>query len=265
VKKSTIKSEIILLFLSICFALSLSSRALGSENDIVVFAAASTTEVVKELGQVFEKQTGFTVTTSFAGSSALAKQIREGAPASIFISANRQWLDYLAAQDLLQKGSLVVIATNRLVVIVPKDVTVTDPFNLKDLPFLLQNGFLGIGNPTHVPAGIYAKAALESLGIWNDIKDRYVQMPNERAVLAVAERGEVAAAIVYATDVQENKNVKVIATLPLSSHPEIVYGMAVIKAQDNYSAKTFFDFVRSSRGQEIFEKYGFAPIRAPEN
>lgn len=234
--------------------------ASASENDVTVFAAASTTEAVKALSVEFERRTGAEVTASFAGSSTLAKQIEQGAPANIFISANQQWLSYLKDRNLMAAGSPVDIATNRLVVIVPKGAAVARPFDLQDLPKLMGSGFLAIGNPDHVPAGIYAKTALQSLGLWKDVQDKYVQMPNVRAVMNLVARDEVAAGIVYATDARLVKDLEVIAEIPGAAVPDITYGMAVLKGYDSHMSKLFFDFVRSSEGQDILARFGFGPV-----
>ncbi len=238
-------------------ALHLPGPAHSSENDITVFAAASTTEVVKALSVEFEKRTGGDVTASFAGSSTLAKQIEQGAAANIFISANQQWLTYLKERGMISAGSPINIATNKLVVVAPNGAPIAEPFELADLPELIGNGFLAIGNPDHVPAGIYAKAALQSLGLWEDLQSRYVQMPNVRAVLTLVERDEAVAGIVYATDAKLVKNLKVIAVIPANAVPEITYGMAILKGYDSHITKLFFDFVRSTDGQDIFARYGF--------
>jgi molybdate transport system substrate-binding protein len=238
-------------------AFILAGPAQSSENDITVFAAASTTEVVKALVIEFERRTGGEVTASFAGSSTLAKQIEQGAPANIFISANQQWLTYLKDRGMMSAGSPIDIATNKLVVIAPKGAPIAEPFELADLPKLIGNGFLAIGNPDHVPAGIYAKTALQSLDLWKDLQDRYVQMPNVRAVLTLVERDEVVAGIVYETDARLSKNLKVIAVVPSNVVPELTYGMAMLKGYDSHMAKLFFDFVRSPEGQDIFARFGF--------
>ncbi|WP_373089600.1 molybdate ABC transporter substrate-binding protein, partial [Sneathiella sp.] len=165
----------------------LSGSANAVENDIVVFAAASTTDVVTAAASAFEKQTGLTVTPSFAGSGTLARQIKEGAPANIFISANMQWLDYLAKEGLLRQRAPVEVASNQLVIVAPQDAVVKEPFKIEELPKLLEGMRLAIGNPAHVPVGTYTKAAFQSLGIWDRLDGKYVMLPNVRAVLALVE------------------------------------------------------------------------------
>ena len=234
-----------------------SGAACAAQDDVVVFAAASTTNVMTAAAQEFEKQTGLSITASFAGSGTLARQIKEGAPANIFISANLQWLDYLAKADLLEAGGSIEIASNQLVLIAPKDAVVADPFDLGKLPSLLGGEFIAIGNPDTVPVGSYTKVGFQSLDIWDELKGKYVQLPNVRAVLTLVERAEVPFAVVYATDAQLSKKVKVVTTLPQDAYPRIAYGMAIIKGYNSHATKLFFDFIRSNDGQDIFHRFGF--------
>ncbi|PHQ71814.1 MAG: molybdate ABC transporter substrate-binding protein [Sneathiella sp.] len=243
----------------ICAAVVFVGASKAAADDIVVFAAASTTDVVNSLSQEFEKRTGISVIASFASSSVLAKQIEQGAPANIFISANRFWLEFLMERGLLKPESLAQVASNSLVVAVPKSADAGALGTLRDLPSFLNGGYLAIGNPDHVPVGMYTKAALQSLGLWASVKDSYVQMPNVRAVMTLAERGEVSAAIVYATDVKASDKLKSAAVIPTTAHPEIVYGMAIVKEYDGHAARQFYDFVRSAEGQAIFARFGFIP------
>ncbi|MCF8466603.1 MAG: molybdate ABC transporter substrate-binding protein [Sneathiella sp.] len=234
-----------------------SSAAWAVQDDVVVFAAASTANVITAAAQEFEKRTGFSITASFAGSGTLARQIKEGAPANIFISANMKWLDYLTKAGLLEAGGSVEIASNQLVLIAPKDTVVPDPFDLGKLPSLLASEFLAIGNPESVPVGAYTKSAFQSLNIWDELKGKYVQLPNVRAVLSLVERAEVPFAVVYATDAQLSKKVQIVTSLPQDAYPRISYGMAMIKGNGSHAAKLFFDFVRSKDGQDIFHRFGF--------
>ncbi|MEH6546021.1 MAG: molybdate ABC transporter substrate-binding protein [Sneathiella sp.] len=235
--------------------------AISAEQNIVVFAAASTAEVVGAIVVEFERRTGFQVTTSFAGSGTLAKQVREGAPANIFISANGKWLDYLVKEDLLVEGKYKEIASNQLVLVAPKEERLADPFVIDNLPLMLDGGFLAIGNPDHVPVGIYAKAALQSLKLWDALKEKYVALPNARAVTALVEREEVPFAIIYETDAKRSKNLKTVTIFPPDSYPAIIYGLSLIKGFDSHAAKAFFQFVLSPQGREIFDQYGFVTLK----
>lgn len=234
------------------------SPAEAAGDDVVVFAAASTTDVVTEAASAFEKKTGFTVTPSFAASGTLARQIGEGAPANIFISANIQWVDYLDSKGLLESGSRLVIASNQLVLVAPKGDEVPDPFKFAQLPNLVDGRRLAIGNPAHVPAGSYAKSAFQSLGIWTHLQSNFVLLPNVRAVLALVERGEVPYGVVYETDARLSKDVKIAERFPKESYPVIAYGMAMVKGNASHAAKLFYDYLKSEEGQAIFHKYGFS-------
>ena len=229
----------------------------ASEDDVVVFAAASTTNVVSALAKEFEKRTGFTVIPSFAGSGTLARQISEGAPADIMISANMEWLNYLDQAGFLGPESLMKIASNNLALVVPEGTPIPDPFEFEKLPSILGQGRLAIGNPAHVPAGNYAMAALQSLNLWDQLESQLVLLPNVRAVLALVERGEVPFAIIYETDMRLARNISLASIFPADSHPPIFYGMAKIKDNDGHSTSLFYDFVRSQDGQEIFRQFGF--------
>lgn len=243
--------------LAVVAALASVSTVQAAEEDVVVFAAASTSDAVSALGSAFEKRTGFPVIASFAGSGTLARQIEEGAPADIFISANLSWMDYLEKSDLLEQGSPVTIASNTLTLVAPKDARIPDPFNFEKLPSLLNAGRLAIGNPAHVPAGAYAKAALQALGLWDKVEENLVLLPNVRAVLALVDRGEATFAIVYETDMRLAKNTQLAAVFPPDSYPPISYVMAKIKGNDGHSTDLFYKFVRSEEGREILRQHGF--------
>ncbi|MZR32434.1 molybdate ABC transporter substrate-binding protein [Sneathiella litorea] len=229
----------------------------AAEEDVVVFAAASTSEAVSALGSAFEKRTGFTVIASFAGSGTLARQIKEGAPADIFISANLPWVEFLDKSEFLEQGSLVRIASNNLILVAPKDAMLPDPFLFEKIPSLLGSGRLAIGNPAHVPAGAYAKASLQTLNLWDKVKESLVMLPNVRAVLALVERGEAPFAIIYETDMRRAKNIQLAAVFPRDSHPPISYAMAKVKGNDGHSTDLFYKFVRSEEGREILRQHGF--------
>lgn len=231
----------------------------GAE-EVVIFAAASMTESVSALGEQFERRSGIHVVLSFAGSGVLARQISEGAPANIFLSADMRWLEFLADKDQLVPGSLVPIASNTLVLVAPADSTITERFDFAMLPDLLREGRLAMGDPAHVPVGRYGKAALETLGLWDGIENRTVRLPNVRAVAALVERGEVDFGILYETDYRHAKNIRRVKAFPEDSHPPIVYGMALIRNNDSYAARLFYDFVRSEEGQSVLRRYGFPDV-----
>jgi molybdate transport system substrate-binding protein len=232
----------------------------SSEQEIVVFAAASTTEVIKVVTKEFERRTGFQVTTSFAGSGTLAKQIEQGAPVNIFISANKKWLMHLAEKGMLQNNAFAEIASNQLVLVAPKGDKIPDPFKLVDLAEMLDGRYLAIGNPDHVPVGMYTRAALKSLKVWEGLKGKYVKLPNVRAVAALVEKGEAPYGIIYKTGAKVSKNLQIVTTFPPDSYPKIIYGIGIIKDYDSHAAREFVKFVRSPLGKDIFDQFGFITL-----
>lgn len=190
---------------------------------------------------------------SFAASSALARQVERGAPADIFVSADQAWMDELDGKGLLRAGSRGDLVGNRLVAIAPKSaasVTLAD----------LGDGLLALADPEAVPAGRYARAALEKLGLWAGFKDNVVPAENVRAALALVERGEVALGIVYATDALASDKVEVVERLPAASHPPIRYPVAVLAASTHPGAQAFRAFLASDEAWAIFERRGFEPV-----
>ncbi|AOY57164.1 molybdate ABC transporter substrate-binding protein [Desulfococcus multivorans] len=233
----------------------------AAETDVLVFAAASTTNALTEIGEQYTAaHPGRRITPSFASSSALAKQIESGAPADIFLSANRKWMDYLAEKDLIATESRFDLLGNRIVLIAPikstmPSITVVPGFSLAAA--LGADGRLSLGDPDHVPAGIYGKKALENLGGWDAVKDRLAPMKDVRAALVLVERGEAPLGLVYATDAAISKKVRVVGTFPEDSHPPIVYPAAAVSGGKTAASRHFLDFLRSPAARMIFEKYGF--------
>jgi molybdate transport system substrate-binding protein len=197
-------------------------------DTVTVFAAASTTHAVTELGEIFSARRMGRIVPSFASSSTLAMQIESGAPANLFISADKQWMDYVDQRKLLAPGSRRDLLGNRLVLIAPQEspVAAVEIGPGMDLVGLLARGRLATGDPDHVPAGIYGKQALEHLNLWNAVKERLAPTADVRACLALVERGEVPLGVVYATDAAFSKKVRVVGRFPEGSHPPIVYPAA---------------------------------------
>ena len=234
----------------------------GSGKSIVVFAAASLTDVLGEIDKAYTARTGVEVKASFAASSALARQIENGAMAEVFFSADEDWMDYLAQRNLLQPKTRHDVVGNRLVMIAPIDskakVDIKPGFSLSAV--LGENGRLATGDPDSVPVGKYAQAALTKLGAWDAISPRLVRAENVRAALAYVARGEAPLGIVYSTDAQAEKRVKIVGTFPANSHPPILYPIAATTAASANGVK-FADFVRNKESREIFKKYGFEPVK----
>lgn len=230
-----------------------------AQETTTVFAAASLTNAFQDIGKLYKEKTGKDVSFSFAASSALAKQLEAGAPAAIFASADIKWMDYTDGKDLTLKASRVTPIGNSLVLIVPADkaapVTIDAGFDW--LAFLGADGKIATGLTDSVPIGIYAKTALTTLGQWDKVKDRVVGAESVRAALALVERGEARAGIVYSTDAAVAKNVKVVATFPASSHPPVEYPFEIVKGQDTPATRAFFDFLVGPDAKAVYAKYGF--------
>ena len=226
---------------------------------VTVFAAASLSNAISDIARVYQKQTLHNIQTSYAASSALARQIEHGAPVDIFISADTQWMAYLQQKSLIQADSQVSLLGNRLVLIAPKGQS----FNAKmHSDFNLAAAFEGklcTGDTNSVPAGIYAKQALQHFNWWATIKPRIVAMQDVRAALVSVERGECAAGIVYATDAKVSSRVSVVADFPPSSHAEIVYPLVLVK-NANPHAQGFYQFLLSDQARQIFNQYGFSRV-----
>jgi molybdate transport system substrate-binding protein len=249
-------------------AASLTLATTARADDLLVFAAASTKNAVDDIIAAYVAQDGDKVEASYASSSDLAKQIENGAPAGVYISADTKWADYLAERNLIAADGRVDLLGNSIVLVVPKgdsmDVDLAKP---DSLAAALGGEWLAMGDPDHVPAGRYGKAALESLGIWTSVEDHLARAKDVRAALALVERGEAAAGIVYATDAAISDEVDVVATFPASSHPEIVYPVMLVAGQDSEAARKFYAFLAGPEARQVFVRYGFTinPAAAPGN
>lgn len=226
--------------------------------DTTVFAAASLRNALDELQQNWAAQKGARVVVSYAGSSALARQIEKGAPADIFISADTDWMDYLAQRKLINKASRVNLLRNELVLVVP--AASRAGIELKrgaPIGRLLGNGRLSIADPEHVPAGKYARAALEALDLWPQVSGRLARGENVRAALNFVARGETPLGIVYRTDAVAEPRVRLVAVFPGNTHPPIVYPGALLVSSRNADAAVFFTHLQSAAAGATFRKHGF--------
>jgi len=229
---------------------------------LLVFAAASLTDALQEVDSAFSARSGIAVKESFAASSVLAKQIEAGAPADVFFSADTQWMDYLAQHGLIAAASRHDVLGNALVLIAPAD----SQLQLKiapgfDLRAALAGGKLATGDPDSVPAGLYARAALTQLGVWAQVAPQLVRAENVRAALAYVARGEVPLGIVYRTDAEAEKRVRIVDVFPASSHPPITYPLALtLHAQP--AAAGYAAFLESATARAIFERKGFVALAA---
>ena len=227
-------------------------------QDVSVFAAASLTNALDSVAQAWRAQTGQGVVMSYAGSSALARQIQAGAPADIFISASTDWMDALAASGDIRPETRRDILGNTLVLIAHgRDRAPVALDETLDLVALLDGGRLSMALVDAVPAGIYGRAALESLGLWQGVAPLVAQSDNVRTALAFVAQGEAPLGIVYATDAAAEDNVTVIATFPPGSHPPITYPAALTAQGRAPHAQAFLDFLTSDSARPIWERYGF--------
>ena len=229
---------------------------------VVVFAAASLKNALDKIAKDWESTAGKKATLSFAASSALAKQIESGAPADLFVSADLKWMDWLAERKLIDDASRKTLLGNALVLIAPKDSTVTLKIE-KDfkLAEALGNGRVAMGETSSVPAGVYGKAALTNLGVWDQVSAKVAGAENVRVALAYVARGETPLGIVYATDAKSDPNVKVVDTFPADSHPPIVYPVALTASSVNPDAKAFLEYLSSAEAAKVFEEQGFTVLK----
>jgi len=237
--------------------LSPAGAADNEPKQLTVFAAASLTEALSEVDKLFTAATGTQVRASFAASSALARQIEAGARADIFFSADLDWVDYLQARKLLDASTRKNVLGNRLVLIAPANSKIALQIAPNfDLVGAIGRSRLATGDPDSVPVGRYARSALSSLGVWNEVADRIVRADNVRVALAYVARGEATLGIVYETDALTEKKVRIVDAFPANSHLPIVYPIAATRSAAP-AAKSYVDFVASAPAREIFRKYGF--------
>ena len=222
------------------------------------FAAASLKDALDAVNAAWLKDSGKEAVPSYAASSALAKQIEQGAPADIFISADEDWMNYLADKKLVKAETRFDLLGNTLVLIAPKaskiDTKIAQGFPLAEL---LGDGHLAMGNTDSVPAGKYGKAALTKLGVWDEVKDKVAQADNVRAALKLVSTGEAPLGIVYGTDAKSDPNVKVIDTFPEGTYPPIIYPAAIVASSTNADAPALLAYLKSAAAQSIFKDQGF--------
>lgn len=237
--------------------------ATARAESVTVFAAASLKNVLEDLVHTFEKRTGHQIVLSFAGSSALARQIEYGAPADMFISANRDWMDQLENGGFLAPGSRFDFAGNRLVLIrsgAASDTTpaeITSKFNLAGA---LDGGQLAMALVDAVPAGIYGKAALEHLGLWQGVRDQVAQSDNVRSAMALVALGAAPLGIVYETDATVEPRVSILGRFPQDSHPPIRYPAALVDGRASAGALDFMSYLQSLEAKALLKAHGFLTV-----
>lgn len=240
------------------------SPVLAQDKSLTVFAAASMKNALDDVDAAYTAKTGVKVIASYAASSTLAKQIEQGAPADIFVSADIDWMDYATNKKAINQPTRVNLLGNSIVLIAPKDskidnVTIGPGF---DLAKLAGDGKIATGDVKAVPVGKYAKAALEKLGAWQAAEPKFAMAESVRAALALVARGEAVLGIVYSTDAKVEPGVKIVGSFPADSHPAIIYPVAAT-ATAKPDASRYLAFLRSSAAKAIFEKYGFQFLVSP--
>lgn len=230
--------------------------------DVTVYAAASVKDALDELSKRFEARGGGKVVVSYAASSALARQIEKGAPADLFISADVDWMDYLATRKLIRGESRLNLVANRLALIAPAGSKATLTIRPKfPLVAALGDGRLAMADSDNVPAGKYGKAALEALGVWGEVAPKVARAENVRAALALVARGEAPFGIVYSTDAAAERKVRVVGEFPANLHPLIVYPAAILADSRSKAAEALLRFLRSPEARVVWQRHGFTVER----
>ncbi len=244
-----------ILLLALLLPISLAANAQG----VTVFAAASLTDAMNDIAKAYAARSGAGVRTSYAASSALARQIENGAPADLFFSADDEWMDYLEKRSLIERSTRVARLGNRLVLIAPagpaRRVEIRKGL---DLAALLGSGRLATGDPANVPVGRYAQQALTFLGLWPIAEPKLARADNVRFALTYVERGEAPLGIVYSTDAAIARGVQVIGEFPPESHAEISYPMAIVAMHGTDAVKAFHTFLLGSEAATVFKRFGFS-------
>ena len=240
------------------------SPATAEDKTLTVFAAASMKNALDDIDAAFTAKTGVKVNASYAASSTLAKQIEQGAPADIFVSADTDWMNYATAKKNINEPTRVNLLGNSIVLIAPKDsridnVTIAQGF---DLAKLAGDGKIATGDVKAVPVGKYAKAALEKLGAWQAAEPKFAMAESVRAALTLVARGEAVLGIVYSTDAKVEPGVKIVGTFPADSHPPIIYPVAATSTAKP-EAREYLDYLHSSAAKAVLEKYGFNYLLKP--
>lgn len=244
---------------AVAACVGLSTPAAAGER-IIVFAAASLRDALAAAVRQYQRESGLDVVQSYASSGTLVRQIERGAPAALFVSASSEWMDYLEKRGLIRQGSRRNLLRNELVLIAPAGSVTTLAIRPQfALAKALGQGRLAMANPDHVPAGQYAKAALQSLGVWSSVAARIARAENVRAALIFVSRGEAPLGIVYRTDAAADSRVRIVDTFPPDTHPPIIYPVARVSSAASPSAERLLLFLESAEAGAIFRRYGFMP------
>jgi molybdate transport system substrate-binding protein len=238
--------------------LSLMPSLVLAAEPVTVFAAASLTDALKEIGKAYEAAGHGKIVASFASSSDLARQIERGAPADLFISADELWADYLDQHGLIDKASRITLVKNDLVLVASAastvELTVAPHFALAAA---LKGDRLAMGDPDHVPAGIYGKVALQNLGVWDELESKIARAASVRAALLFVERGECPFGIVYLTDALADPKVKIVGRFPANTHPPIRYPAALVAGRKSPEGVAFLHYLQTPAAAAVFRRFGF--------
>jgi molybdate transport system substrate-binding protein len=252
----------VLVVAAVVFAASWTIAAHAQGRDLLVFGAASLKNALDDADAQYQRDAGHKVVVSYGASSALAKQIEGGAPADIFISADLDWMDYVAEHKLIKPETRFNLLGNKLVLVARADssinLTIGPNFPLAQA---LGNDRLAMAEPSAVPAGKYGKAALEALGVWPSVAGKIAPAQDVRATLLLVSRGEAPLGIVYQTDAAADKGVKIVGAFPESTHPPIIYPIAVTVTSTNPGAAAYVAFLKSAAAKPAFEKQGFVVLQ----
>ena len=246
--------------------MAIPAQGLTQTRDVVVFAAASLKNALDDVAAQWGKESGKRAAIAYAGSPQLARQIEQGAPADLFVSADLDWMDYLERRGLILKATRTNLLGNRIVLVAPSDSRIESRIEPGfGLAALLGTGRLAIADPNAVPAGKYGKASLQALGVWDAVKNRLAQAENARAALLLVSRGEVPLGVVFSTDAQADPNVRILGTFPESTHPPIVYPAAVVAGKTSPDASVLLAYLSSPSSRPLFEKHGFTVLQPARN
>jgi molybdate transport system substrate-binding protein len=238
------------------------AAASAQEAKLVVFGAASLKDALDAVNAAYRREKSQEIITSYAASSTLAKQIEAAAPADIFISADLDWMDYLAKKNLIKPETRANLLGNKFVLIAPADSAVklgiAPNFPLAQA---LGDGRLATADPNGVPAGKYGKASLQALGVWSSVADKLAPTENVRAALLLVSRGEAPLGIVYRTDAVADKEVKILGRFPDDTHPLIIYPIAAVASSTNSGDPSYIAYLRSPAAGALFEKHGFTVLK----
>ncbi len=251
------------LILSLCVAIHAHPQAAVADRPVLVFAAASLKSALDDVAAQYRAATGQEMTMSYAGSSVLARQILNGAPADIFISANQDWMSVLEDEGLIVTDTHVDLLSNRMVLIAPADASALPDLSSETVVARLEDGPLALALVEAVPAGIYARAALQSLDLWDGVSAFVAQTDNVRAALRLVAIGEAPLGVVYATDATADPDVQLIHLFPAESHPRIVYPAAQVTGTTAENTADVFEFLTGPKARSIFSAHGFLVPEVP--